>query len=197
MTESKKFITIINKMYLSDILFIVLHCEQFQKEEITGNFYFKVPEKFGVLINAKSSLLNLRNAIAHFNFKDYEKNKHEYLDALLLFEVHIGQNIKGITEFPVFENKPSVRAILMAIKESRRDLFDIDITKDDEMEYHYNKHRVLMDLCDDIALYNGYIPEELPSPWTILRQWYDLKQGTNKAKEIDIYSLPLFSNKET
>ena len=67
-----------------------------------------------------------------------------------------------------------------------------DPNKDDEMEYFYNKHRVLMDLCDDIALYNGYEPKELPSPWTILRQMYSIKHDSKPIEEIDIYSLPLF-----
>ena len=46
-----------------------------------------------------------------------------------------------------------------------------------------------MDLCDDIALYNGYEPKELPSPWTILRQMYSIKHDSKPIKEIDI-SMP-------
>lgn len=194
-TNSQKFKNLINKLYLSDLLFIVLYCEQFQKIEITNNFYFKVPEKFGLLISTKQVLLNLRNTIAHYNFKDYEQNKHAYLDTLLLFEIHMGKNIKGILEFPKFPDKPSIRNILLAIKDLRPDLLDIDLNKDDEMEYFYNKHRVLMDLCDEIALYNGYEPKELPSPWTILRQMYSLKQEYKPTEQIDIYSLPLFRQK--
>ena len=63
------------------------------------------------------------------------------------------------------------------------------------MEYFYNKHRVLMDLCDDIAMYNGYMPQELPSPWTILRQMYAIKHDNKAVEQIDIYSLPLFKQK--
>lgn len=190
---SQKFIKLVNIMFLSDVLFLILCCEQFRKEEIIQNFYFRTPEKFGMLRASRQLLLDLRNAIAHYNFKDYEQNKQDYLDALLLFEVHMGRNIKGILEFPKFEEKPSVKTILLAIKELRPDLLEIDPNKDDEMEYFYNKHRVLMDLCDDIALYNGYEPKDLPSPWTILRQMYSVKHDTKLTEEIDIYSLPLFS----
>jgi|GluameStandDraft_1065615.scaffolds.fasta_scaffold07433_2 hypothetical protein len=179
-------------MFLSDILFIVLCCEQFRKEEIVNNFYFKVPEKFGKLISSRQELLNLRNDIAHYNFKDFEKHRQEYLDVLLMFEIYMGHNIKGVLEFPKFKNKPSIKTILLSIKSLRPDLLDIDPNKDDEMEYFYNKHRVLMDLCDDIALYNGYEPKELPSPWTILRQMYSIKHDSKPIEEIDIYSLPLF-----
>lgn len=192
---SQKFIRLVNIMYLSDLLFIVLCCEQFRKSEIVNNFYFKVPEKYGALVSSRDKLLDLRNAIAHFKFKDYEQNRHEYLDVLLMFEVCMGRNIKGFLEFPKFSCKPSVKMILLKIKELRPDLLDIDPNKDDEMEYFYNKHRVLMDLCDEIALYNGYEAKELPSPWTILRQMYAIKQDCKKDNDeiFDIYSLPLFN----
>ena len=190
---SQKFIRLVNIMFLSDILFMILCCEQFRKEEIVNNFYFKLPDKFGKLTKSRLLLMDLRNAIAHYNFKDYEQNKHDYLDALLLFEICMGRNIKGIVEFPKFKYKPSVRMILLAIKELRPDLLDIDPNNDNEMEYFYNKHRILMDLCDDIALYNGYEPKELPSPWTILREMYAIKRNLKSEEKIDIFNLPLFN----
>lgn len=127
-TNSQKFINLINIMYFSDILFMVLCCEQFRKEEIINNFYFKTPEKYGELI-----------------------------------------------------------------KQHRPDLFDIDLNKDDEIEYSYNKHRILLDLCDDIALYNGYEPKELPSPWSVLREMYAIKSNKKTKEEINIYNLPIFN----
>ena len=189
---SQKFTRLVNIMFLSDILFMVLCCKEFYKEEIIKNFYFKIPEKFGKLIKSRTLLTDLRNAITHYNFKDYEQNRIKYLDTLLLFEVHIGKNIKGVSELPKFKEKPSVKTILSAIKKIRPDLLDIDLGKDDEMEYFYNKHRVLMDLCDDIALYNGYETKELPSPWTILRAMYSIKRDTKITENSDIYTLPLF-----
>ncbi len=54
-----------------------------------------------------------------------------------MFEIHMGRNIKGILEFPHFTEKTSVRTILLAIKDLRPDLLDIDPNKDDEMEYFY------------------------------------------------------------
>lgn len=61
---SQKFIQLVNIMYLSDILFMVLCCEQFRREEIINNFYFKVPEKYGKLMSSRQKLLDLRNDIA-------------------------------------------------------------------------------------------------------------------------------------
>ena len=74
--------------------------------------------------------------------------------------------------------------------------FEINPNKDDEMEYYCNKHRVLLDLCDDIALFNGNTPSELPSPWTVLRQMYAINQNNKIAEpsDINIYDLPLFNH---
>lgn len=194
--ESQKFIKLVNIMYLSDILFIFLCCEQFRKPEIINNFYHKIPEKYGSLLNNRQTLLDLRNAIAHYNFRDYEQNRFKYLEALVMFESYLERNIKGFAEFPKYNTKPSVKIILLSIKEARPDLFEINPNKDDEMEYYCNKHRVLLDLCDDIALFNGYTPSELPSPWTVLRQMYAINQNNRTAEpsDINIYDLPLFNH---
>lgn len=174
--NDKKFINVINLFYLSDILVLILNCKEFQQPEITESFYSNIPEKFGILIDSKKILCELRNDIAHYNFKDYEKNKNDYLNVLQKYEYYMGRNIAGIKELPQYGLKPSIKTILKSISELRPDLLEIDVKRDDEMEYYYNKHRVLMDLCDEIALYNGYEPKDLPSPWTILRQMYALKQ---------------------
>lgn len=49
------------------------------------------------------------------------------------------------------------------------------------MEYHCYKHRVLLELFDEIALYNGYTISELPFPWSVLREMYNLKKGLRQA----------------
>lgn len=87
--NSQKFIKLINAMYLSDILFIILCCKQFRKTEIITNFYSIIPEKYGQLIKGRHLLLDLRNTIAHYNIKNFEQNKYEYLKVLELFEMYI------------------------------------------------------------------------------------------------------------
>ena len=194
--DSIKFIRLVNIMYLSDILFMVLCCEQFRKNEIINNFYYTIPQKYGILTKSRNNLLNLRNVIAHYNFKDFEQNKKDYLNTLVLFESYMERNISGFKQFPKFSSKPSVKSILLEINKVRPDLFQIDPTKDDELEYYYNKHRILLDLCDDIALYNGYEPQDLPSPWTVLRQMYSIIHDNKELKQnnFDIYNLPLFKD---
>ena len=192
--DSQKFIKLVNIMYLSDILFIILCCEQFRKEEIINEFYFKVPKRFGKLTKNRHKLLDLRNVIAHYKFKDFEQNKKEYLEVLVLFESCMERNFHGFKEFPKFDTKPSVKTILLSIIEKRQDLIDIDIHKDDEIEYFYNKHRILLDLCDDIALYNGYEPSDLPSPWTVFRQMYAIKHDIKPNESLNINDLPLFKD---
>lgn len=193
-SESQKFVKLVNIMYLSDILFLFLCCKQFRKPEIICNFYHKIPEKYAPLLTGRNVLLELRNAVAHYNFRDFEQNRDKYMETLVLFESCLERNVRGFIEFPKFSVKPSVKMILLAIKDVRADLFNIDPNKDDEMEYFYNKHRVLLDLCDDIALFNGYTPKELPSPWTVLRQMYSINhdEKSKNQNDLDIYSLPLF-----
>ena len=87
--NSKKFVKLVNTIYLSDILFLILCCEQFRQEEIVNNFYSKRPKKYGDLVKGRCILLNLRNTIAHYNIKDFEQNRYEYLKILELFEQHI------------------------------------------------------------------------------------------------------------
>ncbi len=193
-TDINKFKKLINKLYLSDILVLVLNCKQFQLDEISNAFYYKKPEKYSFLINAKQDLQNLRNSVAHYNFKDYEQNKNVYNEALLIFEEYIGSSFRGFI-LPKFNEKPSIKTILLHIKQYRPDLFDINLNKDDEYEYYYNKHRILLDLCDEISMLNGYNIQELPSPWTILRQMYLIKKEDSKSQEqqeVDINLLPLF-----
>ena len=88
-SNSQKFIKLVNSMYLSDILFIVLCCEQFRKIEIMEKFYVQKPEKFGKLVKGRHILLDLRNTIAHYNIRCYKQNKNEYLEVLKLFENYI------------------------------------------------------------------------------------------------------------
>ena len=87
--NSMKFIKLINSMYLSDVLFLILCCEQFRHKEIIENFYTQLPKKFGELVRGRHSLLELRNTIAHYNIRDYKQYKTEYLCILELFEKSI------------------------------------------------------------------------------------------------------------
>ena len=88
--DSVKFIKLVNIMFLSDVLFFFLCCEQFRKKEIIEDFYTNIPEKYGKLLKSRQILLDLRNTIAHYNFKNYEQNKNNYLEILNLFEFYLG-----------------------------------------------------------------------------------------------------------
>lgn len=87
--SSLKFIKLVNSMYLSDILFIILCCEQFRQDDIIKNFYSKIPVKYGELVKERNILLELRNTIAHYNIKNFEQNKYKYLKVLQMFETYI------------------------------------------------------------------------------------------------------------
>jgi hypothetical protein len=175
LSVQEKFEQLINSLYLSDVLFLVLHCKEFFEQDITKAFYYKIPTKFAVLKSDSKHLISLRNDIAHYNIDNYEINKKKYWDVLLLFEIHMGHNTKGILELPYFGFRPTMKNILISIGKLRPDLLDINFRQLEEKEYYYNKHRVMLELYDEIALYNGYNISELPSPWSILREMYRVK----------------------
>ena len=168
-SNSKKFISLINNvLYLSDLIFIFLYCEQFRKSEIIDKFYYNVPQKYEKLISAKENLLSLRNTIAHFKFKDFQVHKNEYLEALKIYEFHIGQNLPGINSIPILNYKPSLKEILETVYKINPSL----LSSNEDINFNCNKDRLLLEICDEIALYNGYEVEELHSPWSILREKY-------------------------
>lgn len=179
-----KFVALINLLYLSDLLMLILKTEQFNKPEILKDFYCKVPADMRDLEKNIFDLINLRNCIAHYNFSLYSKNKTKFLDTLYVFEVHLGHNVHGVEKLPKFDDeKPSIAIVLKAINECRPDLIESVLNEENDDGNYFNKHRILLSLFDDIAIYNGYETKDLPSPWGILRQMYNLKKEL-KAKSL-------------
>lgn len=192
LTKKDKFKKIICILYFSDLLELILVCEQFAKPEITKVFYVNPPKKFGKLIESRLLLRKLRNTIAHYNFDKYAQNKENYWDALLLFENHIGHNIRGIERLPVLGFKPPIVRILQSIADFRPDLFDLNLNEENQMIHHYNKQRLLLDLFDEIAIYNGYDSTELHSPWSIFREVFRFKkENTNSVIQASAFDLDL------
>lgn len=172
LTGFQKFENLVNMLYLSDTLNLILKTQEFKTPNIDSLFYHKQPNRYKDLEDCIQDLNNLRNCIAHYNFKLYSTNKKQYLDSLLLFEIHIGHNIAGINSLPQIQ-KLSVSSILQEIYKLKPDLI-LDIKKSSDPLY-FDKHRVLLTLFDDIALYNGLPANKLPSPWSILRAMYKFK----------------------
>jgi len=173
-TQLQKMKLLINELYLSDMLNLILKTTQFKIKEIDEIFYNKIPKKYIELENCIKPLTFLRNCIAHYNFKLYKDNKTLFLDSLFLFEVHLGHNIAGIAQLPKFKNKPSIKEIVQEIYNLKPELIADVHTKcsDESKTYYCNQHRMLLSLFDDICIYNGISANDLPSPWTILRELY-------------------------
>lgn len=172
LSDIEKFEKLLNILYLSDLLNLVLKTHQFKIDEIANDFYYKIPENYKILEDCIRDLTDLRNCIAHYKFQTYAQHKNSYLDSLLIFEIHMGHNIANVLEFPKLEN-PSTMGILEAIYNFRPDLI-LETTNAQDALY-FNKHRLLLTLFDDIAIYNGVSANELPTPWSVLRGMYKLK----------------------
>jgi len=180
-SQLRKMKRLINILYLSDVLNLVLKTYQFKKPEIDKVFYYKIPDKYIYLENCIDDLKLLRNCIAHYNFDLYKKNKIKFLDNLFLFEVHLGYNIAGIEQLPKLNN-PTIKDIIQAIYHLKPDLvIPLEGFKNTNNKIYCNQHRMLITLFDDIALYNGCNANNLPSLWTILRELYRFKNSIKKA----------------
>lgn len=190
--DNEKFNKLVNMLYLSDLLNMVLKTTQFKTIAMTNDFYYKIPENILVLENCMKDLVDLRNCIAHYKFEEYENNKEKFLDSLFLFEIHLGHNIAGILELPKIK-KPSTKSILNAIYTIKPDLIQtLQKNRNPQDALYFNQHRMLLTLFDDIAIYNGMKSSKLPSPWSILREMFRLKAKIKPNKQIKIEDTPLF-----
>ncbi|MBO6088291.1 hypothetical protein J6P92_08120 [bacterium] len=165
-----KFTNIINILTLRHLLHFIFTEENFRVKEIAQKFYVKENINFIELKKAKMPLINLRNYIAHFDFKKYQKDKNEYLQSLLLYEINLGCSLGKYDSIPNdLGYKPVISKIIEKIYELAPELFQKDVP---HSVFPYNKDRMIVDMYEDIAVLNGYEYGELKSQWDIIRQKY-------------------------
>lgn len=158
--QKEKLNYLFNTIYLSDTLKILTDYAPIYKDRnFKNNFYINIPYFSTVQQNA-SNLKKLRNAIMHFNYDNYYKNKKEYLSSLSFWERLLDCSLSFVHELPNI--KPTTTNILKLIKENYPDTY----TEND---------RLVVDVFDDIAFINGVSINKLPKYWTIGRQWYKIK----------------------
>ena len=178
-----KFEKIINMLTLRHILHFIFTEEDFRTEEIQNNFYAIKIEKFKELRNNRENLVALRNHIAHFNFKDYQKHKIAYLNSLMLYENALGCSLGKYGDSCLkLSSKPNLTTIIEKIYEISPELFMKDTNKSD---FPYNKDRIIVDMYEDIAVLNGWEYSELKSQWDVIRTKYRLNQKRAEEENID------------
>ena len=169
-------------MTLRHLLHFIFTEENFRIPEIAQKFYVREHVNFIELRNAKMYLINLRNHIAHFDFKKYRETKNEYLHSLLLYEINLGCSLGKYDTVPNnLGYKPSMIQIIEKIYELAPELFKKDIP---HSAFPYNKDRMLVDMYEDIAVLNGYEYSELKSQWDVIREKYRFnKKKTEEGLE--------------
>lgn len=178
--ESARFINIIPILHLRHILMFIFHEEAFRVPSIQNRFYDKIPQTFSELRKKSKDLINLRNDIAHFNFKRYRENKINYHEALILFEMHIGCSLGKYSHIPNdLTFKPSIMQIHKKIYELAPELYKKETP---HQNFAYNKDRMIIDMFEDIAVLNGWEYCDLKSPWDIIREKYNF---IKKLKELN------------
>lgn len=165
-----KFTLIINLLTLRHLLHFIFTEHNFRIPKISQNFYVRENVNFKELRSAKTALINLRNYIAHFDFKKYQQDKNEYLHSLLLYEINLGCSLGKYETIPNnLGYKPNMTQIIEKIYELAPELFQKNIP---HSAFPYNKDRMLVDMYEDIAVLNGYEFCELKSQWDVIREKY-------------------------
>ena len=168
--DTIKFSSIIKILTLRHLLHFIFTEEQFRIPAIANKFYVRNDINFRELKRAKTPLINLRNYIAHFDYSNYQKNKNEYLESLLLFEIYIGCSLGKYENIPNnLGYKPSISVIIKKIFELYPELFMKNVPHSD---FPHNKDRIIVDMYEDIALLNGWEYRELKSQWDVIREKY-------------------------
>lgn len=178
-----KFIMIVDMLTLRHLLHFIFTEENFRDPKIAEKFYCQKNINFKELKNCKMPLINLRNDIAHFDFKRYRKNKNEYLHSLLLFEINIGCSLGKYSKIPNnLGYKPNMSKIIETIYELAPDLFKKNTPNS---VFPYNKDRMLVDMYEDIAVLNGWEYSELKSQWDVIRKKYDFNKKKAETEGTD------------
>ena len=90
----EKFTKLIHSLYLSNLMDFMLTNKQFySNKEVLNLFYTIKPankQEFEQFKKKRALILGLRNDVMHFNFESFEQNREIYLEALTMFEMHIG-----------------------------------------------------------------------------------------------------------
>lgn len=155
----------LNKLYLKDFLGMLTDYKMVYKNPNFKKCFYHVIPNFDELKKYAAGLCHLRNAIMHFNFSDFEKNRKHYICTLNYWEQKIHCRNTFIHNLPSIQ--PTVKNILNIIKIHYPEIFS-------------GYDRDLCDMYDDIAIINGLPIDDLPQYWSILRQKYILKSAKDK-----------------
>lgn len=173
-SENEKFISSVNKMYLSEIL--NLFCNPVFLKNKVRQFFFSEP----VITNStffqqkQKGLKSFRNCVAHCDEKKLLLDKAKFIDSLFYFEKIL--NCNDSLSFEILNEinrsqKLSTKVILNIIY--------------DKKPYCFKNDKLLILLFDDIALMTGYTFKSLPQRWTIIRQKYEIEKQ-KKSPDIAI-----------
>ena len=177
-TNQEKLINSVNTMYLPEIL------ELFKNKAYTLNAVRKgffaisvntIEEEFQ---NRQKYLKELRNYVAHFNYKKMHKDKKALLKSLVYFEYLLGY--RQSFDYQVVNvldksKKLATKTILELIYQQNPSYFSDD--------------RLLISLFDDIAIMTGYNSRELPQRWSIGRQKYEMQRQNKKRDKANVEAI--------
>ena len=170
MPEHEKLEKTLEDLFFSDLIQL-LDEPVFIKNKVRKTFYANKIDPVFFRKN-KKPLKGFRNAIAHYNYKDFKKHRKKYVNSLLYFEHIIGCSGGEFIDFNSLPKndgkKPKVKEILQIIFNQNQAIFKND--------------KILIEIFDQIAILYGYTYESLPQRWTIIRQKYEIEKSLKKLR---------------
>ncbi len=151
-------------LFFSDLIQL-LNEPIFIKDKAAKNFYLSKiqPETFKSHIKP---IKKFRNAVAHYNYREYRKFRRKFVDSLIYFERLIGCSKFNIIDYDSlpkeYAKKPGTKKILSILYNQNKEIFKND--------------KVLIEIFDQIAILYGYTYDSLPQRWTIIRQKFQLEK---------------------
>lgn len=171
-TQEQKLSLFFKISYLSDTLKILINYNAIRKDKkFRANFYKNKTYNQSELEWNVARLIELRNAVMHFDYELYTNNKTEWLNCLKFWECLL--DCPNCFMYKIPKKCIATKKILRFLTQNVPNFF-------------YLNDRIICDMVDELAFLNGKNIENLPPLWSIGRGIYDLKAEYKKGKFTDL-----------
>lgn len=159
----KKLEISIDKMYISEVIAMLSH-SVFLKDKVRKNFFDKETKtNKNDFRRIAKSLKDFRNCICHYDVKQFNIEKSNFINALIYFEKLVNCKYRfTLGSLENLEDKLSISAILRYIHNTHPEYFNDD--------------RVLVNVFDDIARLLDFRTDNLPQYKSIIRQKFKIEE---------------------
>lgn len=166
-TNKEKLLLSVEKLYISEVLSLFSH-KVFLKNSVRNKFFnHKVKTGANDFRRTAKDLRKFRNAVCHFDIREYVNDKSRFIDALIFFEKLLDCRYRFTSgAIESISHKLSIKSILELIYNQHPEYFNDD--------------RVLVNVFDDIALLAGFRCDNLPQYKSIIRSKFSIQANMKR-----------------